>query len=139
MLSARGRGEIESHKNKNELIHRSTPMSVIINSVANDLDIHFEVFTPLGFRVRVTRSYWELIVTVKHPVMAGRESDVQEALQNPDEIRVSRNDSAVYLFYKAERAKRWVCAVAKRLNGDGFLITTFPTDAIKEGVRVWPM
>jgi len=109
--------------------------------VANGLsegDVLFEVPTPLGFRVRVTRSYWELIVTVKHPVMAGRESDVQEALQNPDEIRQSRSDPAVYLFYKAERVRRWVCAVAKQLNGDGFLITTFPTDAIKEGVRVWP-
>ena len=46
-------------------------MSVIIISVTSDLDIHFEVLTPLGFRVRVTRAYWELIVTVKHPVMAG--------------------------------------------------------------------
>lgn len=110
-------------------------------SVTNGLsegDILFEVHTPLGFRVRVTSSYWELIVTIKHPVMAGRVSDVQETLRNPDEIRLSRSDSAVYLFYKAERAKRWVCAVAKRLDGDGFLITTFPTDAIKEGVRVWP-
>ena len=106
--------------------------------MTNDVEIYFEVLTPLNFTVRVTRSYWELIVTVKHPVMAERESDVQETLQNPDEIRVSRNDSAVYLFYKAEQAKRWVCAVAKRLDGDGFLITTFPTDAIKEGVRVWP-
>lgn len=113
-------------------------MSVIIISVTSEVDVHFEVLTPIGFRVRVTRSYWELIITIKHPVMAGRESDVQESLQNPDEIRVSRNDSAVYLFYKAERAKRWVCAVAKRLNGEGFLITAFPTDAIKEGVRVWP-
>jgi len=114
------------------------PMSVIFASVIDDLDIYFDALTPLGFRVRVTVSYWKLIVTVKHPVMAGRESEVQEALQNPDEIRASRNDPAVYLFYKAERAKRWVCAVAKRLDGEGFLITTFPTDAIKEGVRVWP-
>ncbi|HXU39366.1 MAG TPA: DUF4258 domain-containing protein [Blastocatellia bacterium] len=113
-------------------------MSVIVPFVTNDPDIHFEVLTPLGFSVRVTRSYWELIVTIKHPVMAGRESDVREALQNPDEIRVSSIDAEVYLFYKAERAKRWVCAVAKHLNGDGFLITTFPTDAVKEGVRVWP-
>lgn len=51
----------------------------------------FEVLTPLGFRVRVTRAYWELIVTIKHLV-----------------------------------------------NGDGFLITAYPTDAIKEGELVWP-
>ena len=104
----------------------------------NDLAIYFEVQTRLGFSVRVTHSYWELIVTVKHPVMAGREADVREALQQPDEIRVSRIDSAVFLFYKAEHAKRWVCAVVKRLNGEGFLITAFPTDAIKEGERIWP-
>jgi len=39
----------------------------------------FEVSTPLGFRVRVTRFYWELITTIKHPVMAGQESIVKDA------------------------------------------------------------
>ena len=105
---------------------------------AADDAVLFDVLSPLGFRVRITRAYWELIVMIKYPVMAGREADVQAALQNPDEIRQSRSDTAVYLFYKAERAQRWVCAVAKQLNGDGFLITTYPTDAIKEGVQVWP-
>lgn len=101
-------------------------------------DLLFEVLTPLGFRVRVTRSYWDLIVTVKHPVMAGRENDVKDALENPGEIRQSRNDPAVYLFYKPERIGRWVCAVAKRLDGKGFLITAYPTDAVKEGEHIWP-
>jgi hypothetical protein len=32
-------------------------------------DLLFEALTPLGFRVRVSRSYWDLIITVKHPVM----------------------------------------------------------------------
>ena len=98
----------------------------------------FEVLTLLGFRVRVSRSYWELIVTIKHPVMVGRESEVMAALENPDEIRLSRGDPTVYLFYVLERVGRWVCAVAKRLDGEGFLITTYPTDAVKEGVRIWP-
>jgi intein/homing endonuclease len=47
-------------------------------------ELFFEVTTPLGFRVRVTKSYWELIVTVKHPVMQRREVDVQRALRDPD-------------------------------------------------------
>lgn len=94
--------------------------------------------TPLGFRVRVSRSYWELIITVKHPVMAGRESDVKEVLEKPNEIRLSRGDKNVYLFYSLESKGRWVCVVTKRLNGEGFLITTYLTDAVKEGVRVWP-
>jgi hypothetical protein len=97
----------------------------------------FEVFTPLGFRVRTTSSYWELIVNVKHPAMYGREGDVEEALEYPDEIRRSRSDPDVYLFYRLERPDRWICVVVKRLDGDGFVITAYPTDTIKEGQRVW--
>jgi hypothetical protein len=100
-------------------------------------DMLFEVLTPLGFSVRVTPRYWELIVTIKHPVMYGRELDVQDTLPMPDEIRRSRSDPAVLLFYRLERPGRWICAVTKRLNDEGFLITTYPTDAIKEGERVW--
>lgn len=102
-----------------------------------DKDILFEVMTPLEFRVRVTRGYWELIIGVKHPVMAGREDDVKNALENPDEIRQSKSDENVYLFYKAEREKRWICAVSRQTGKEGFLITTYPTDAIKEGVQIW--
>lgn len=36
----------------------------------------FEVSTPLGFRVRVSLDYWELIVNVKHPVMRDRAAAV---------------------------------------------------------------
>jgi len=58
-------------------------------------------------------------------------------LRTPDEIRRSRSDPAVLLFYRLERPGRWICAVAKRLNDEGFPITTYPTDAIKEGERIW--
>ncbi len=109
----------------------------MINNSATE-DLVFEVITPLGFTVRVTRAYWELIVTMKHPIMSGHESDVIETLLNPNEIRVSRSDPAVYLFYKSQRASRWFCAVAKRLDSKGFLITTYPTDSIKEGEHIWP-
>ena len=105
--------------------------------MADNKDVLFEVMTPLGFRVRVTQGYWDLIVSVKHPVMAGREDDVRNALENPDEIRQSKSDEDVYLFYKAEREKRWICAVSRQTGESGFLITTYPTDAIKEGVQIW--
>ena len=72
------------------------------------------------------------------PVMAGREGLVRTALETPDEIRQSRIDQQVLLFYKAEATTRWTCAVAKRVREGAFLITAYPTDAIKEGVRIWP-
>ena len=55
-----------------------------------------------------------MVTTAKHPVMAGREDLVRTALEAPDEIRQSRIDQQVLLFYKAEATKRWTCAVAKR-------------------------
>lgn len=55
----------------------------------------FEVQTPLGFRVRIGRVRWNLIVSIKHPTMAGRESDVKTALEAPDEVRQSRSDGSV--------------------------------------------
>lgn len=96
-----------------------------------------EVESPLGFRVRVTVAYWQVIVTIKHPVMLGREADVQDVLQNPEDVRVSKKDPSVYLFYKPERIGRWVSAVTKRLDGEGFLIPTYPTGAVKEGEQIW--
>jgi len=69
--------------------------------------------------------------------MTGKETDVQNTLTQPDEVRRSCSDLNVYLFYKLQQEKRWICAVARRLNEDGFLITTYPTDAIKEGEIVW--
>ena len=101
-------------------------------------ELLFEVLTPLGFRVRVTRAYWELITTIKHPIMAHREKEVKATLSDPAEIRRSKADPEVFLFYSVERAKRWVCAVARRQDGDGFLITAYLTDAVKEGEKVWP-
>jgi hypothetical protein len=62
---------------------------------ATPKDVLFEVLTPLGFRVRVTRPYWELITTIKHPAMTGREGHVQETLERPEEIRLSRSDQHV--------------------------------------------
>jgi hypothetical protein len=99
--------------------------------------ILFEVATPLDFYVRVTQNYWNIIVSIKHPVMSGRETEVKLTLTDPDEIRQSVNDESVYLFYKMQKQKRWICAVAKNNSGYGFLITAYPTDKIKEGIQIW--
>jgi hypothetical protein len=96
----------------------------------------FNVPTPLGFSVRCTRPYWSFIVSQKHPVLAGHEEEVQQTLADPDEIRRSRKDPSVFLFYRGS-SPRWLCAVVRRENGEGFLITAYPTDAIKAGDQIW--
>lgn len=110
-----------------------------MSSVGDEQAMILEVVTPLGFTVRVTKAYWEIISTLKHPVMQGHLEEVRGALATPDEIRLSKSDGQVYLFYKTRRPGRWVCAVSRRTGSDGFLITAYPTDAIKEGEHLWPI
>lgn len=98
----------------------------------------FEVATPLGFVVRVSVERWRVISTIKHPVMAGQEAEVRETLANPVQVRCSRSDPEVLLFYRGQGTRRWVCAVARRAADQGFLITAYPTDSIKEGTPIWP-
>lgn len=96
----------------------------------------FEIQTPLEFTVRTSEAYWQRLIT-KHPDIEELEELVQLTLASPDEVRRSSQDAQVLLFYRVRQAKRWVVAVARRLNGDGFLITAYQTDAIKEGETVW--
>ena len=98
----------------------------------------FTVTTRLSFDVRVTDRQWQKIILEKHPVMAGREGDVRAVLSDPEEVRQSKRDSKVFLFYRRERPGRWLSVVVKKGdNKDGFLVTAYPTDAIKEGERIW--
>jgi len=92
-----------------------------------DIPNLFVVETPLGFTVRVTEHYWRAIVA-KHPDLAGRQEEIQATLREPEEVRRSRRDPAVLLFYRAQRPRdRWAVAVAKRENREGFLITADPS------------
>ena len=96
----------------------------------------FEVTTPLGFTVRTTESYWQRLLT-KHPDLEDLENFVQQTLIDPDEIRHSKQDENVLLFYRSLKEKRWVVAVTRRIDHDGFLITAYQTNAIKEGELLW--
>ena len=100
------------------------------------VDRVFDVVTPLGFRVHCTAAQWERIVTIKHPPMRDRLNDVIETLANPDEVRRSVGDPEVLLFHRRV-LPRWVCAVAKHSDGEGFLITAYPADKIKQGAVLW--
>lgn len=96
----------------------------------------FEVMTPLGFTVHCTHAAWQHISEDKHPPMAKRLEEVKEALLNPDEIRKSKSDCLVFLFYLASE-KRYICAVAKKHDNEGHLLTAYPADKLKYGEVVW--
>lgn len=103
--------------------------------MSDDRPILFEVATPLGFMVRTSPDYWEKIVA-KHPDLAGCPEMVQQTLTDPDEIRRSSRDGKVLLFYRMG-GPHWMVAVARRQNGEGYLVTAYRTNAVKEGESVW--
>ena len=69
--------------------------------------------------------------------LRGRAQNVAQVLAHPDQVCQSRQDRAVFLYYRMDQ-QRLLCAVVKCLNGEGFLIIAYPCDTIKEGDRIWP-
>lgn len=100
-------------------------------------DAYFKVKTPLGVTIRTTKEYWQRIITIKHPSIAKYETKVKEALKDPDEVRRSTKDLRVHLYYKSI-GKVSVCVVADHMDKkNGYMITAYLTDRIKEGETVY--
>ena len=99
-------------------------------------DVYFEVETPLGVKIRTTKDYWKKIVTIKHPIIAKYEAKVKESLKKPAEIRRSKQDSSVHLYYK-NIGNIYVCTVCDHLDKkNGYIITAYLTKRIREGEKV---
>lgn len=98
-------------------------------------ELLFNILSPLGFTVRTNRGYWQKIV-LKHPDIKDRIDEIKNTLRDPIEMRESSRDENILLFYGAKE-KYWMVVVVRCLNGEGFIITAYRTDAIKEGRRVY--
>lgn len=100
------------------------------------MEIYFEVTCRLGKRIRTTKTHWSLISEVKHLEIAGQEGKVKETLIDPEIIRISEENTRVYLYYR-RFGKYYLCVVARHLNDEGFIITCYFTKKIKEGEEIW--
>ena len=100
-------------------------------------DVYFQITTPLGVKVRTTKTYWLRIVETKHPIMRKFENEAKQALEKPDQIRRSLQDPKVHLYYKII-GNLSVCVVVDHLTEkDGYIITAYLTDRIKEGEEIY--
>jgi len=79
---------------------------------------------------------------LQHQEMADMEAEIERVLQSPAEVRVSRSDNTVQLFYEFYAQTRvggkWLCVVVKYLPDDGFVVTAYLTDQLKAGETIWP-
>ena len=93
-----------------------------------------------GQPVRVTDE--RVAHILQHPEMVGLEGEIERVLQAPTEVRISRSDSSVELFYEYYATTlvggKWLCVVVKYAATDGFVVTAYLTDRIKAGERIWP-
>jgi len=85
-------------------------------------NIYFEVTSKMGKKIRTTETYWNKLINEKHPRMRGMEKLIQESLKNPLQIRRSKVDQSIFLYYK-EWGDYFLCVVVRHLNGDGYIVT----------------
>lgn len=75
--------------------------------------------------------------------MADMEDAIIQTLRAPSEVRTSRSDANVRLFYEFYSqtvvGDKWLCVVVKYLAHDAFVITAYLTDKLKPGEIVWPI
>lgn len=70
------------------------------------------------------------------------EAEIVRVLQAPAEVRASRSDNRVRLFYEfyaqTRVGEKWLCVVVKYLSDDAFVVTAYLTDQLKAGETLWP-
>ncbi len=79
---------------------------------------------------------------LQHQEMATMETEIARVLEFPTEVRLSRSDDTVQLFYEFYAQTlvggKWPCVVVKYLPDDGFVVTAYLTDQLKAGDTIWP-
>src|SRR5690606_27608011 len=100
--------------------------------------IIFQVTTPLGYQVTLTRNRWREITRFKHPAVAKYQKGVKQCLKAPDIIRASTKDKNVHLYY-LEQEKRHLCIVVAgdEAEEDHFVVTAYFTERVKSGDELW--
>lgn len=75
--------------------------------------------------------------------MRNMREEIIRTLQAPAEVRISRSDANVRLFYefysRTTVGDKWLCVVVKYLAADAFVITAYLTDKLKAGESIWPI
>jgi len=97
----------------------------------------FEVQTPLGHRVVLTRDRWRQITRFKHPALVGRESDVRACLCTPSLVRESAKEPNVHLYYTVAGQDHLCVVTAPADVDERFVVTSYFTKNIKPGHQLW--
>ena len=94
----------------------------------------------IGTSVRLTDE--RLMHILGHAEMVEMANELERVLQMPSEVRRSRSDDDVKLFYEfymqTQVGGKWLCVVVKYLPNAAFVITAYLTETVKAGEILWP-
>lgn len=93
-----------------------------------------EYKTAIGKVVELTPER-KLHILIEHPELEAHFEKIKQVLSKPDEIRISKTDPNVLLFYKffAKIKNGLYIAVVVNINQRNFILTAYMTDRIIMG------
>jgi len=101
--------------------------------------IIFTVIDQFHHKIRLTDERFKHIL--ERPEMISAESQIKETILVPEIIKESKHDVKVQIYYgpyeKTPVTKKYLAVIVKILNHEGFVITSYYTDKIKEGKTLW--
>lgn len=89
-----------------------------------------------GSQIRFNDERWHHIIT-RHPELRNKQKGVIKTIQHPDLIIASRLDRAIHLYHKIDRQTKLYQVVIVNVEKK-FIITSYLTDKIKIGKKIWP-
>ncbi len=97
---------------------------------------YHEIVSAMGKKIKILNAGWENIVR-KHPDLADKFSQLTKTIARAEIIMTSKTDPVVYLYYRKAAGRKYLCAICKHYDGDGFLITAYYTYHLQGAHIVW--
>ena len=103
--------------------------------------IIFEVKSVLGKKIRLTKEILNQILDKHLEIHKGDHETIKLTLTDADIVVADKYDETVFiyqkLFTRTRYGPKFFNVVVKHLNSDGFVITLYPSNKIKQGEIVW--
>ena len=101
--------------------------------------IEFGIIDRFGRKIRLSKERHNHIV--ERPEMENQDERIKETILDPEIVRESNHDPEVWLYYRFYEEGpvrgKFLVSIIKIQNGEGFIITSFYTDKVKEGAVIW--
>lgn len=99
------------------------------------------VLSVLNKKIKILQKGWFLISQFKHKqefnLLKITFDQLIKTINNADAVFLSKTNKRIHLYYKKINHK-YLCAVCRHYNGEGFLITCYPADRPVGSKKIWP-